>query len=115
MGAAAVCPVLCVHILLIPNATFVYYFLFLFYSILYIFAYFIRQISWVILCGRKFKALTSVVVMFCPNSHTSAGADVVILGGDLNMHPQDLGCRLLRTSTGLRDSYMETSKFDVGS
>lgn len=104
MGAAAVCPVLCVHILLIPNATFVY-----------IFAYFIRQISWVILCGRKFKALTSVVVMFCPNSHTSAGADVVILGGDLNMHPQDLGCRLLRTSTGLRDSYMETSKFDVGS
>uniref|UniRef100_H3DLR5 Sphingomyelin phosphodiesterase 2 n=1 Tax=Tetraodon nigroviridis TaxID=99883 RepID=H3DLR5_TETNG len=44
--------------------------------------------------------------------HTSAGADVVILGGDLNMHPQDLGCRLLRTSTGLRDSYLETSKFD---
>lgn len=40
---------------------------------------------------------------------------MVILGGDLNMHPQDLGCRLLRTSTGLRDSYLETSKFDVGS
>lgn len=39
---------------------------------------------------------------------------MVILGGDLNMHPQDLGCRLLRTSTGLRDSYLETSKFDVG-
>lgn len=52
---------------------------------------------------------------FSPNRHTSAGADVVILGGDLNMHPQDLGCRLLRTSTGLRDSYLETSKFDVGS
>lgn len=48
-------------------------------------------------------------------SHTSAGADVVILGGDLNMHPQDLGCRLLRTFTGLRDSYIETAKFDVGS
>lgn len=47
-------------------------------------------------------------------SHTSAGADVVILGGDLNMHPQDLGNRLLRTSTGLRDSYVETAKFDVG-
>lgn len=44
--------------------------------------------------------------------HTSAGADVVILGGDLNMHPQDLGNRLLRTSTGLRDSYLETAKFD---
>lgn len=44
--------------------------------------------------------------------HTSAGADVVILGGDLNMHPQDLGNRLLRTATGLRDSYLETAKFD---
>ncbi|KAE8298283.1 Sphingomyelin phosphodiesterase 2 [Larimichthys crocea] len=44
--------------------------------------------------------------------HTSAGADLVILGGDLNMHPQDLGNRLLRTSTGLRDSYLETAKFD---
>lgn len=53
---------------------------------------------------------------FCvPISHTSVGADVVILGGDLNMHPQDLGCRLLRTATGLRDSYLETAKFDVGS
>lgn len=48
-------------------------------------------------------------------SHTSAGADLVILGGDLNMHPQDLGNRLLRTSTGLRDSYLETAKFDVNS
>uniref|UniRef100_A0A3Q3KZB9 Sphingomyelin phosphodiesterase 2 n=1 Tax=Mastacembelus armatus TaxID=205130 RepID=A0A3Q3KZB9_9TELE len=44
--------------------------------------------------------------------HTSAGADVVILGGDLNMHPQDLGSRLLRSYTGLRDSYLETAKFD---
>ncbi|KAM7402475.1 hypothetical protein PAMP_017714 [Pampus punctatissimus] len=44
--------------------------------------------------------------------HTSAGADVVIVGGDLNMHPQDLGNRLLRTYTGLRDSYLETAKFD---
>lgn len=31
--------------------------------------------------------------------HTSAGADVVIVGGDLNMHPQDLGTRLLRSYT----------------
>ncbi|KAM3877759.1 sphingomyelin phosphodiesterase 2-like [Diretmus argenteus] len=44
--------------------------------------------------------------------HTSGGADVVILGGDLNMHPQDLGNRLLKTYTGLRDSYLETAKFD---
>lgn len=44
--------------------------------------------------------------------HTSAGADLVIVGGDLNMHPQDLGNRLLRSYTGLRDSYLETSKFD---
>lgn len=48
-----------------------------------------------------------------PVSHTSAGADVVILGGDLNMHPQDLSSRLLRSYTGLRDSYLETAKFDV--
>ncbi|XP_034547986.1 sphingomyelin phosphodiesterase 2 [Notolabrus celidotus] len=44
--------------------------------------------------------------------HTSAGADVVILGGDLNMHPQDLGNRLLRTYTGLKDSFLETAKFE---
>ncbi|XP_029908268.1 sphingomyelin phosphodiesterase 2 [Myripristis murdjan] len=44
--------------------------------------------------------------------HTSAGADVVIVGGDLNMHPQDLGNRLLRAYTGLRDSYLDTAKFD---
>lgn len=44
--------------------------------------------------------------------HTSAGADVVIVSGDLNMHPQDLGNRLLRSYTGLRDSYLETAKFD---
>lgn len=57
----------------------------------------------------------SVLTYSClPISHTSVGADVVILGGDLNMHPQDLGCRLLRTATGLRDSYVETPKFEVG-
>ncbi|XP_043977001.1 sphingomyelin phosphodiesterase 2 [Gambusia affinis] len=44
--------------------------------------------------------------------HTSTGADVVIMGGDLNMHPQDLGCRLLMSYTGLKDSYIETAKFD---
>ncbi|KAJ8265761.1 hypothetical protein COCON_G00148600 [Conger conger] len=44
--------------------------------------------------------------------HTSRGADVVILGGDLNMHPQDLGNRLVRAYTGLRDCYTDTDKFD---
>uniref|UniRef100_A0A671SI37 sphingomyelin phosphodiesterase n=1 Tax=Sinocyclocheilus anshuiensis TaxID=1608454 RepID=A0A671SI37_9TELE len=44
--------------------------------------------------------------------HTSAGADVVILGGDLNMHPDDLGTRLLRNYTGLQDSFSETANFD---
>lgn len=44
--------------------------------------------------------------------HTSAGADVVILGGDLNMHPDDLGTRLMRNYTGLQDSFSETAHFD---
>ncbi|KAL1249640.1 hypothetical protein QQF64_020645 [Cirrhinus molitorella] len=44
--------------------------------------------------------------------HTSCGADLVVLGGDLNMHPQDLGNRLLRSHTGLRDCYTETGTFD---
>ncbi|XP_055069909.2 sphingomyelin phosphodiesterase 2 [Misgurnus anguillicaudatus] len=44
--------------------------------------------------------------------HTSAGADVVILGGDLNMHPDDLGTRLLRNCTGLLDCFTETANFD---
>ncbi|XP_029007818.1 sphingomyelin phosphodiesterase 2 [Betta splendens] len=44
--------------------------------------------------------------------HTSVGADVVILGGDLNMHPQDLGSRLVRSYTGLQDAYLEAAKFD---
>ncbi|XP_061893460.1 sphingomyelin phosphodiesterase 2 [Entelurus aequoreus] len=44
--------------------------------------------------------------------HTSAGADLVILGGDLNMHPQDLGTRLLRSYTGLRDAYTEAQTFE---
>ena len=29
------------------------------------------------------------------------------------MHPQDLGTRLLRASTGLRDCYTETDAFHV--
>ncbi|MBN3297397.1 NSMA phosphodiesterase, partial [Amia calva] len=44
--------------------------------------------------------------------HTAGCADLVILGGDLNMHPQDLGNRLLRGYTGLRDAYTEAEKFD---
>ncbi|XP_051961960.1 sphingomyelin phosphodiesterase 2a [Xyrauchen texanus] len=44
--------------------------------------------------------------------HTSCGAGMVILGGDLNLHPQDLGNRLLRAHTGLRDCYTEAATFD---
>ncbi|XP_058859870.1 sphingomyelin phosphodiesterase 2-like isoform X2 [Acipenser ruthenus] len=44
--------------------------------------------------------------------HTSGGADLVILGGDLNMHPRDLGTRLLLAYTGLRDSYTEAERFE---
>uniref|UniRef100_A0A4W5PM33 Endonuclease/exonuclease/phosphatase domain-containing protein n=1 Tax=Hucho hucho TaxID=62062 RepID=A0A4W5PM33_9TELE len=47
--------------------------------------------------------------------HTCSGADLVIFGKDLNMHPQDLGNRLLWMYNGLWDSYTETPKFDGGS
>ncbi|CAO2627897.1 Sphingomyelin phosphodiesterase 2 [Lemmus lemmus] len=43
--------------------------------------------------------------------HTSKSADVVLLCGDLNMHPKDLGCCLLKEWTGLRDAYVETQDF----
>uniref|UniRef100_A0A3Q2PIH0 Uncharacterized protein n=1 Tax=Fundulus heteroclitus TaxID=8078 RepID=A0A3Q2PIH0_FUNHE len=39
-------------------------------------------------------------------------ADVVIVGGDIYMRPPDLGCRLLMSYTRLRDSCVETAKFD---
>ncbi|XP_030623685.1 sphingomyelin phosphodiesterase 2a [Chanos chanos] len=44
--------------------------------------------------------------------HTSRGAALVVLGGDLNMHPQDLGTRLVQALTGLRDCYTEAQVFD---
>ncbi|XP_042717437.1 sphingomyelin phosphodiesterase 2 isoform X2 [Chrysemys picta bellii] len=44
--------------------------------------------------------------------HTSKGADVVLVGGDLNMHPEDVGIRLLRGWTGLRDSFADTERFE---
>uniref|UniRef100_A0A8C8S2U3 Sphingomyelin phosphodiesterase 2 n=1 Tax=Pelusios castaneus TaxID=367368 RepID=A0A8C8S2U3_9SAUR len=44
--------------------------------------------------------------------HTSKGADVVLLGGDLNMHPKDVGIRLLRGWTGLRDAFADTEHFE---
>eukprot|EP00071_Canis_lupus_P022977 XP_013973665.1 sphingomyelin phosphodiesterase 2 isoform X2 [Canis lupus familiaris] len=43
--------------------------------------------------------------------HTSKKADVVLLCGDLNLHPKDLGCRLLKECTGLHDAYHETRDF----
>ncbi|XP_070795790.1 sphingomyelin phosphodiesterase 2 isoform X1 [Pituophis catenifer annectens] len=42
--------------------------------------------------------------------HTSKGADVVLLGGDLNMHPEDVGIRLLKGWTGLQDSFIAAEK-----
>ncbi|XP_068275486.1 sphingomyelin phosphodiesterase 2 isoform X2 [Nyctibius grandis] len=44
--------------------------------------------------------------------HTSKAADVVLLGGDLNMHPEDVGIRLLRGWTGLRDAFAEAGRFE---
>ncbi|NXV82766.1 NSMA phosphodiesterase, partial [Atlantisia rogersi] len=44
--------------------------------------------------------------------HTSKAADVVLLGGDLNMHPEDVGIRLLRGWTGLRDAFTEAARFE---
>ncbi|XP_068774084.1 sphingomyelin phosphodiesterase 2 isoform X2 [Struthio camelus] len=44
--------------------------------------------------------------------HTSKAADVVLLGGDLNMHPEDVGIRLLRGWTGLRDAFAEAKRFE---
>lgn len=46
-------------------------------------------------------------------SHTSKKANVVLLCGDLNMHPKDLGCCLLKEWTGLRDAFIETEDFKV--
>uniref|UniRef100_A0A8C6IHK9 Sphingomyelin phosphodiesterase 2 n=1 Tax=Mus spicilegus TaxID=10103 RepID=A0A8C6IHK9_MUSSI len=43
--------------------------------------------------------------------HTSKNADVVLLCGDLNMHPKDLGCCLLKEWTGLHDAFVETEDF----
>lgn len=43
--------------------------------------------------------------------HTSKKADVVLLCGDLNMHPGDLGCCLLKEYTGLHDAYVSTQDF----
>ncbi|XP_049627157.1 sphingomyelin phosphodiesterase 2 [Suncus etruscus] len=43
--------------------------------------------------------------------HTSKKADVVLLCGDLNLHPKDVGCRLLKEWTGLQDAYLETRDF----
>uniref|UniRef100_A0A8C4V2I7 Endonuclease/exonuclease/phosphatase domain-containing protein n=1 Tax=Falco tinnunculus TaxID=100819 RepID=A0A8C4V2I7_FALTI len=45
-------------------------------------------------------------------THTSKAADVVLLGGDLNMHPEDVGIRLLRGWTGLRDAFAEATRFE---
>ncbi|XP_075470185.1 sphingomyelin phosphodiesterase 2 isoform X2 [Ascaphus truei] len=44
--------------------------------------------------------------------NTSGGSDIVLLAGDLNMHPGDLGIRLLREWVGLRDAYTESIEYE---
>ncbi|KAM8977258.1 sphingomyelin phosphodiesterase 2 [Pelodytes ibericus] len=44
--------------------------------------------------------------------HTSVGSDIVLLAGDLNMHPEDLGLRLVREWTELKDAYTECAKYE---
>ncbi|KAE8623402.1 hypothetical protein XENTR_v10005592 [Xenopus tropicalis] len=44
--------------------------------------------------------------------HTSNNSDVVVLAGDLNMHPGDLGVKLVREWTGLKDSYLECTEYE---
>ncbi|KAL3883119.1 hypothetical protein ACJMK2_029412 [Sinanodonta woodiana] len=39
--------------------------------------------------------------------YTSSAADVIILCGDLNLEPKDLGYNLIRVNTGLRDAWVE--------
>lgn len=49
----------------------------------------------------------------CTHRHTSKAADVVLLGGDLNMHPEDVGIRLLCGWTGLQDAFVEATDIKV--
>ncbi|XP_053248885.1 sphingomyelin phosphodiesterase 2 isoform X2 [Podarcis raffonei] len=58
--------------------------------------------------------VTHSVASSHPPRHTSKGADVVLLGGDLNMHPEDVGIRLLRGWAGLRDSFIAAEKVEGG-
>ncbi|XP_008993132.1 sphingomyelin phosphodiesterase 2 isoform X1 [Callithrix jacchus] len=68
------------------------------------------ELAQFIQCGR---AVREELLPHQPGSpsHTSKKADVVLLCGDLNMHPEDLGCCLLKEWTGLRDAYLETQDF----
>lgn len=59
------------------------------------------------------KGRISSLPLFPQLSHTSKNADVVLLCGDLNMHPKDLGCCLLKEWTGLHDAFVETEDFKV--
>lgn len=38
---------------------------------------------------------------------------MVLLGGDLNMHPEDIGIRLLQGWTGFRDSFVAAERVEV--
>lgn len=45
---------------------------------------------------------------------TSRGADLVVLAGDLNNEPGDLGYRILVDVVGLKDSYVEAGGPNLG-
>lgn len=39
--------------------------------------------------------------------HTSESSDLVILGGDLNLEPVDLGYKLIKSNAKLHDAWLE--------
>jgi len=43
-------------------------------------------------------------------NHTRSGADVCILGGDLNANPYQLPYKVVRDNTGMADSFLLTGK-----
>ena len=39
--------------------------------------------------------------------HTAETCDAVIVGGDLNLQPDDLGCKLIMTNSNLSDAWLQ--------
>ncbi|XP_013416724.1 putative neutral sphingomyelinase [Lingula anatina] len=45
--------------------------------------------------------------------HTSGGSDLVILGGDLNYEPVDIGYRIVRTNANMLDAWLEKKEWNA--